>query len=72
VVLRSSSSKDDLSTYSKFKVIVALVVLAVIVILHSISTNHSKVNEVLMLLFLIVFSLSIIITLIVFDRALGL
>jgi len=72
VVLRLSSSKDYLGTYSKFKVIVVLVVLAVTVILHSISTNHSKVNEVLMLLFLIVFSLSIIITLIVFDRALGL
>jgi len=72
VVLRSSSSKDDLGTYSKFKIIAILVVLAIIVMLHSISTGNSEINEVLVLLFLIVFSLSIIVTLIVFDRALGL
>ena len=72
MVLRSSSSKDNLGTYSKFKIIVILVVLAIIVMLHSISTGNSEINEVLVLLFLIVFSLSIIVTLIVFDRALGL
>ena len=72
MVSGSSSSRDYLGTYSKFKILVILVVLAIIVMLHSISASYSKINEVLMLLFLIVFSLSIVITLIVFDRALGL